>query len=102
MRGTGQADPASAEDRNYLGEGSRVSGKLNFQGTARIDGEFEGEIAATDSVTLCENAVVTAKIKAATIIVAGTFDGEMIASDSIEIRASAKIWGNFTQGQQGQ
>ena len=27
-----QAAPAPAEDRNYLGESSRVSGKLNFQG----------------------------------------------------------------------
>jgi len=97
----GQADPASAEDCNYLGEGSRVSGKLSSQGPARIDGEFEGEITATDSVTLGENAVVTAKIKAASIVVAGTFDGEMIASDSIEIRPSAKVSGNLTQGQQG-
>jgi hypothetical protein len=97
----GQTDPASAEDCNYLGEGSRVSGKLSSQGPARIDGEFEGEITATDSVTLGENAVVTAKIQAASIIVAGTFDGEMIASDSIEIRPSAKVSGNLTQGQQG-
>ena len=35
-----QAAPAPAEDRNYLGESSRVSGKLNFQGPARIDGRF--------------------------------------------------------------
>jgi hypothetical protein len=99
--GTGQAHPGPTEGRNYLGAGSRVSGNLNSQGPARIDGEFEGEITATDSVTLGENAVVTAKIKAASIIIAGTFDGEMTASDSIEIRASAKVSGNLTQGQQG-
>ena len=98
---TGQAHPGLTEDHNYLGAGSKVRGKFNSLGPARIDGEFEGEITATDSVTLGENAVVTAKIQAASIIVAGTFDGEMIASDSIEIRPSAKVSGNLTQGQQG-
>lgn len=39
-----QAAAVASEDGNYLGEGSRVTGRLNFQGPARIDGEFEGEI----------------------------------------------------------
>jgi hypothetical protein len=96
---TGQAHPGLTEDHNYLGAGSKVRGKFNSLGPARIDGEFEGEITATDSVTLGENAVVTANIKAASIIVAGIFDGDMTASDSIEIRASAKVSGNLAQGQ---
>jgi len=96
-----QAAAVPTEDSNYLGEGSRVTGKLNFQGPARIDGEFEGEITTTDNVTLGENAVVTAKIRAASIIVAGTVNGEMTASGSIEIRPSARVSGNLTQGQQG-
>ena len=95
---TRRAHPGLTEDHNYLGAGSKVKGQFNSLGPARIDGEFEGEITATDSVTLGENAVVTAKIKAASIIVAGTFDGDMTASDSIEIRASAKVSGNLVQG----
>lgn len=51
-------------------------------------------------MTIGENAVVTAKIRAASIIVAGTVDGEMTASGSIEIRPSARVSGNLTQGQQ--
>ena len=92
----GQAAPASTEDRNYLGEGSRVSGKLNFQGPARIDGRFEGEITATDRVTIGENAVLTAKIKAASIIVAGKVNGEITATYRIELRPSAKVLGKLT------
>ena len=95
----GQAALSSSEERNYLAEGSRVSGKLGFQGPARIDGEFEGEITGTDSVILGDNAVVTAEIKAASIIVAGEFSGEMTISDRVEIRPSARILGNLTQGQ---
>jgi bactofilin len=97
----GQALPAPSEECNYLTEGSRLSGKFRFQGPARIDGEFDGEITATASVILGENSVVTAKIKAASIIVAGRFSGEMIVSDGIEILPSARVSGNLTKGQQG-
>jgi cytoskeletal protein CcmA (bactofilin family) len=93
---SGQAAPAPTEDRNYLGESSRVSGKLNFQGPARIDGQFEGEITAADRVTIGENAVVTAKIKAASIVVAGTVNGEIIGTHRIELRPSARVLGKLT------
>jgi cytoskeletal protein CcmA (bactofilin family) len=91
-----QAAPPPAEDRNYLGESSRVSGKLNFQGPARIDGRFEGEITGADRVTIGENAVVTAKIKAASIVVAGTVNGEIIGTHRIELRPSARVLGKLT------
>jgi len=43
-----------------------------------------------------ESAVVTAQIKASSIIVAGKVSGEIIASERIEIRPSAKVSGNLT------
>jgi cytoskeletal protein CcmA (bactofilin family) len=92
----GQAAPAPTDDRNYLDKGSRVSGKFNFQGPARIDGWFEGEITGADTVTIGENAVVTAKIKAASIIVAGTVNGEIIGIHRIELRPSARVLGKLT------
>jgi cytoskeletal protein CcmA (bactofilin family) len=98
----GQATPASSEEPCYLAEGHRMSGELCFEGSGRIDGEFEGEITATARVIIGENAAVTAKVKAASIVVAGTFSGEMTVSDGIEIRPSARVSANLTQGQQGQ
>ena len=41
-------------------------------------------------------ALVTAKIKAASVVVAGTVSGEITATERIEIRPSAKISGNLT------
>ena len=40
--------------------------------------------------------MVTAQIKAASIIVAGKVSGDIIASQRIEIRPSAKVIGNLT------
>jgi cytoskeletal protein CcmA (bactofilin family) len=89
------AAPAS-DARAYLGSGSKISGKLSFDGPTRIDGQVDGEITGKDSLTIGESAVVTAQIRAAAIIVAGKVSGDIIASNRIEIRPSAKVIGNLT------
>jgi len=98
----GQAALTPDKEPSYLNEGHRMSGELCFEGSGRIDGEFEGEITATARVIIGENAAVTAKVKAASIVVAGTFSGEITVSDGIEIRPSARVSAKLTQGQPGQ
>jgi cytoskeletal protein CcmA (bactofilin family) len=80
----------------YLDAGSRISGKLNFETPARIDGHVEGEINAKDSLTIGESAVVAAQIKADSVVVAGKVSGDIVAAHRIEIRPSAKVLGNVT------
>jgi cytoskeletal protein CcmA (bactofilin family) len=87
-----QPVPAS---QAYLDRSSKVEGKLNFEGSARIDGQIEGEILAKDLI-IGESALVTAQITVASVIVAGTIKGEIIASQRIEIRASARVSGKIT------
>jgi cytoskeletal protein CcmA (bactofilin family) len=91
-----QTAGAPLEARAYLDQGSKVSGKLTFEGPARIDGHVDGEITAKDGVMIGESAVVTAQIKAASIIVAGKVSGDITATQRIEIRPSAKVVGNLT------
>lgn len=86
----------SADARAYLDSGSKISGKLYFDAPARIDGHVEGEIAAKESLTVGESAVITAQIKAASVVVAGKVSGDITATHRIEIRPSAKVLGNLT------
>jgi cytoskeletal protein CcmA (bactofilin family) len=88
--------PAPSEARAYLDRGSKISGKISFEGPARIDGEVDGEIVAKDSITIGESAVVTAHIRAASVTVAGKVSGDITASQRIDIRPSAKVSGNIT------
>ena len=88
--------PAPSEGRAYLDRGSKISGKISFEGPARIDGEVDGEVLAKDSLTIGETAVVTAQIRAASVSVAGKVSGDIIATQRIEIRPSAKVSGNIT------
>ncbi len=88
--------PAPSEGRAYLDRGSKISGKISFEGPARIDGEVDGEITAKDTLNIGETAVVTAQIRAVSVSVAGKVSGDIVATQRIEIRPSAKVNGNIT------
>jgi cytoskeletal protein CcmA (bactofilin family) len=79
----------------YLGKGSRVSGKLNFDGTVRVDGQVEGEISAHDTLIVGERAVVTAQINGNTVVIRGKVTGDINARKRVEIRAPGKLFGNI-------
>jgi cytoskeletal protein CcmA (bactofilin family) len=78
-----------------LGKGSRVEGKLRFDGSVRIDGQVDGEIEAQDSVIVGESAVINAQIKAGTIVVKGKINGDVIASRRVELQAPGRLVGNI-------
>src|SRR5581483_8729648 len=80
----------------FLGKGSRVTGKLAFEGTVRIEGHVEGEISAQDTLIIGESAVVNAQITGASVVVHGRVTGDITARKRLEIRAPGKLFGNIT------
>lgn len=80
----------------FLGKGSRVTGKLVFEGTVRIEGQVEGEIAAQDTLIIGESAVVNAQITGSSVIVHGRVTGDVNARKRLEIRAPGKLFGNIS------
>jgi cytoskeletal protein CcmA (bactofilin family) len=80
----------------HLGKGSRIEGKLTFEGSVQIDGQVEGDIEAQDSIVVGESAVVNAQISAGTIVLKGKVTGDLIARKRVELRAPAKLSGNIT------
>jgi cytoskeletal protein CcmA (bactofilin family) len=87
---------SNAEGRAYLDSGTKINGKLWFEGDTRIDGQVDGEITAKQGLVIGESAVVAAQIKANSIVVAGKASGDIIASQRLEIRPSARVTGNVT------
>jgi cytoskeletal protein CcmA (bactofilin family) len=88
-------DTSVAEELAHLGTSSKVVGKVTFGGSARIDGEVEGEITVEHSLNIGETATIAASIRATTIVVAGEVRGD-ITGHRIEVRPSAKITGNLS------
>ena len=80
----------------FLGKGSRVTGKLAFEGTVRIEGQVEGEITAQDALTIGESAVVNAQITGTSVVVHGRVTGDITARKRLEIRAPGKVSGNIS------
>jgi cytoskeletal protein CcmA (bactofilin family) len=88
------AQPGSSA-AGYLDHGTKISGKLRFEGPARIDGTIDGEVDGKE-ITIGESAVVTAQIRGNSIVVHGKVKGEITATDRIEIHPTAKIIGNIS------
>ncbi len=80
----------------FLGKGSRVTGKLVFEGPVRIEGQVEGEITAQDTLTIGEGAVVNAQVTGSSIVILGRVTGDVTARKRLEIRAPGKLVGNIT------
>jgi cytoskeletal protein CcmA (bactofilin family) len=87
---------SAAAVQAHLGKGSRVEGRLTFEGSVEIDGAVDGEIQAQQAVMIGENAVVAAQVVADVIIVKGKVTGDVTARKQVELHAPARLLGNIT------
>ena len=79
----------------YMGEDTVFKGSLNFDGTVRIDGKFEGQIFTEDTIIIGETGHLIAEISAGTIICMGRIEGTLMASKKVEIHANSRVIGNI-------
>ena len=92
-----QGEPVQGGGLNaLLGPGSRVTGKLVFDGPALIEGQIDGEITAQDTLTIGESAVVHAQITGTSIVIHGRVTGDVTARKRLEILAPAKLFGGIS------
>ncbi|HDQ25500.1 MAG TPA: polymer-forming cytoskeletal protein [bacterium] len=78
-----------------VGLGGEFKGDLNVKGTVRIDGKIEGNISASDSVIIGENAVVKGDLHAKNIIIGGKVTGDVIAASKLEILNTGELYGDI-------
>ncbi len=78
-----------------LQKGSKLEGRLQFEGTARIDGEFKGEIFTPDILLLGQDAQVTGQIEADVVVISGKFEGDIFATQRVEIQSPAVVKGTI-------
>jgi cytoskeletal protein CcmA (bactofilin family) len=89
------ADVNRASDSGaYLGPGTKINGKLQFDGPATIEGEVEGEIVAQANVTVGQQATVKGKISAVSILVQGKVTADVQAEKRLEIQPPGSVVGD--------
>ena len=79
-----------------LDHGARFEGKLTFEGTVQIGGEFKGEIFTKDTLIINEGANVFAEIEADTIIISGKVEGNLFARRRVTMHPPAIFKGTVT------
>ena len=83
------------EFSGFMGEGTNFKGILGFNGTFRIDSEFEGEIVTSDTLIIGESAVISAEITVGTIYISGKVIGNITAKERVEINSTGEVYGNI-------
>jgi len=78
----------------YLGSDALFKGTLTFEGTVRIDGQFEGQVNTSDTLVIGETGNMKADIKVGTLVCKGQLTGEVVASKTIEMHPASKIKGD--------
>lgn len=78
----------------FLGKGVDFKGKAQFEGTVRVDGNFEGEITIDDTLIIGENALIKGTITGGTIISSGRIEGIITAAKKIQLLKPAVLIGD--------
>jgi len=77
-----------------IGAETVFKGELTSKGTVRIDGTFEGNIAA-DCLILGESGNIVGDLQVNVLIASGKICGNVRAGDHVEIQAKGEIYGDI-------
>jgi cytoskeletal protein CcmA (bactofilin family) len=95
------APPAAAAAQTAQGNACVLGPTLHFKGELygeedlEFQGQIEGSIEHTRSLSIGKEGGVTGNIKAKFVIVEGRVDGDIHATESVQVRQSAKVVGNI-------
>jgi len=80
-----------------IGNETVIKGEIVSKGTVRIDGRFEGNVAA-DCVIVGGEGNILGDIRAKSLIAAGKITGNVHSSESVEIQPKGEVSGDiYTQ-----
>src|SRR4030065_2319922 len=91
----GRRESNASDIKAFLGKGSEFEGKLTFNQTVRIDGNFKGQIISTGTLIIGDDAVINAEIEVGTAVISGNIVGGITAREQLELHAPAKVSGTI-------
>lgn len=87
------ADNSSGELNAFLGTGTRFTGHLHFEGSVRIDGNFQGNITSPGTLILGREAVIKGEIEVSSLNANGTVIGTVRATRHVHLHENAVVDG---------
>ncbi len=100
-RDCGSGDSAFSKEKivAFIGQGVEFKGSINYQGSVRIDGRLDGELHTEGTLLVGQEAVITAKISAGSVISKGKITGDIEAKEKILLLSSANMDGSLNTPQ---
>jgi cytoskeletal protein CcmA (bactofilin family) len=89
------AAPASNGPACVLGPTLHFKGELYGEEDLEFQGQLEGSIEHTRSLSIGKEGGVKGNIRAKFVIVEGKVEGDIYATESVSVRQSAKVTGNI-------
>jgi len=78
-----------------IDHGTELKGELNFKGSFRIEGAFQGKIFSDSMLIIGEKGKVEADVQVGQLIINGEIRGTLQAKDRIEIHNRGRVYGTL-------
>lgn len=82
-------------DDTVIGRSIKIEGDLLSSGPIIVEGEVVGNVKTEQSLTVGENAKVTADVKAKDAVVSGTVQGNVNVQGKLELASTAEVNGDI-------
>jgi len=79
----------------FLSRGVSIKGSVKFQNGLFIDGEVEGTIDSTGTLTIGEHASIRGEIRTRSVKVRGTVEGNIFVTERCELQAGCTLRGDI-------
>lgn len=91
----GEGTTGQGSLNSILGQGCKVNGDIELNGTIRIDGEFEGTIKCPDTLIIGKSGVLKANVTVKNAIIGGKLIGNIEAENKIELQSGSHVQGDI-------
>ena len=78
-----------------LSQGVSIKGSVKFLNELLIDGEMEGTIESTGTLTIGEHAYIRGEIRTKSVEVQGTVEGNIFVTEHCELHAGCTLRGDI-------
>jgi cytoskeletal protein CcmA (bactofilin family) len=87
--------PSTTQPAGLLSRGVSIKGSVKFSNELLIDGEVEGTIDSTGTLTIGEHAEIRGEIRAKSVKVRGTVKGNITSTERCELQAGSTLRGDI-------
>jgi cytoskeletal protein CcmA (bactofilin family) len=90
-----QSDPSVVPGGALLSRGVSIKGSVKFLNELLLEGEVEGTIVSTGTLTIGEQARVRGEIRTKSVNVRGTVEGNIFVTERCELQANCTVRGDI-------